>query len=173
MILPIDPQPLVVETGGGERSFTHRDRRRARTSAQRGLMFRQDMDDDHGMLFVFDEQRQVGFWMKNTPMPLDLVFIGQDGDDQGGQAGRAAVRSDHLARQPVRFVLELKAGIAAGNDIERGDRVRHRAINQAPAGHAGPGIEPREGTCSSSRMTASTSPFSTGRRTQAPASRCC
>ena len=38
-------------------------------------MFRKDMDDDHGMLFVFEETQQVGFWMKNTPLPLDLIFI--------------------------------------------------------------------------------------------------
>ena len=131
MVLPFDPQQLVVETAKGERSFTI-EIADSEDERQRGLMFRQDMDDDHGMLFVFDEQREVGFWMKDTPMALDLVFIGQDGVIKAVKQGEPLSEAIITPGQPVRFVLELKAGIAANNDIERGDRVRHRAINQAP-----------------------------------------
>ncbi len=67
--------PLVAETPGRPAQLHHRDRRRSAERAQ-GLMFRRDMADDHGMLFVFEETQQVGFWMKDTPMPLDLIFIG-------------------------------------------------------------------------------------------------
>jgi uncharacterized membrane protein (UPF0127 family) len=131
MVLPFDPQQLVVETAKGERSFTI-EIADSEDERQRGLMFRLDMDDDHGMLFVFEEQREVGFWMKDTPMALDLVFIGQDGVIKAVRQGEPLSEALITAGQPVRFVLELKAGIAASNDIERGDRVRHKAINQAP-----------------------------------------
>jgi len=131
MVLPFDPQQLVVETAKGERSFTI-EIADSEDERQRGLMFRLSMDDDHGMLFVFEEQREVGFWMKDTPMALDLVFIGQDGVIKAVRQGEPLSEALITAGQPVRFVLELKAGIAASNDIGRGDRVRHKAINQAP-----------------------------------------
>lgn len=75
MILPVDPTPLVAVTKSGERAISVEV---ADTPAEResGLMFRKDMADDHGMLFVFESAREVTFWMRNTPMPLDLIFVG-------------------------------------------------------------------------------------------------
>lgn len=128
MILPVDPVPLVAATRAGERSFTIEV---ADSGAERaaGLMFRKDMADDHGMLFVFQQTRPVGFWMKNTPMPLDLLFIGEDGViraiKQGEPQSLAVISSD----EPVRFVLELKAGTAARQGIENGDLVKHPVID--------------------------------------------
>ena len=137
MLLPVDPVPLVVETAGGDRSFTIEI---ADDSSERsnGLMFRQTMADDHGMLFIFEDTQPVGFWMKNTPMPLDLLFIGQDGrvrDILPGEPFSEAVISPD---EPVRFVLELKAGTAARDGIRDGDFLKHPAINEAP-GAANPG----------------------------------
>lgn len=133
MTLPVDPDPLTVETGQGERSFTV-EIADDPGERERGLMFRKDMDDTHGMLFVFEEQRDVGFWMKNTPMPLDLVFIAQDGTIKAIKPGVSMSEAMISPGVPVRFVLELKAGIAAKNGIADGDKARHRAINQAPGG---------------------------------------
>jgi uncharacterized membrane protein (UPF0127 family) len=131
MILPVDPEPLIVETAHGERSFTIEiaDEPGER---ERGLMFRESMDDTHGMLFVFEAQREVGFWMKNTPMPLDLLFIAQDGAIKAIKPGVSMSEALISPGVPVRFVLELKAGVAAKNDIVDGDKARHRAISQAP-----------------------------------------
>jgi uncharacterized protein len=131
MILPFDPEQLIVETSKGERPFTI-EIADNEVERERGLMFRQSMDDSHGMLFVFEDQRQVGFWMKDTPMPLDLIFISQDGAIKAIKEGEPQSEAVISPGQPVRFVLELKAGIAARNDIVSGDMVRHRAINQAP-----------------------------------------
>ena len=64
-------------------------------------------------------QREVGFWMKDTPMALDLVFIGQDGVIKAVKQGEPLSEALITPGQPVRFVLELKAGIAAKNDIAR------------------------------------------------------
>lgn len=131
MRLPVDPAPLIAETAGGERSFTIEvaDEQSERSA---GLMFRETMDDDHGMLFVFPETRPVGFWMKNTPMPLDLVFIGEDGkvlDVLPGEPFSEALISPGPAVQ-VRYVLELKRGIAEKNGVAGGVAMRHPVIAQ-------------------------------------------
>src|SRR5262245_21401754 len=78
MVLPVDPAPLVATTKDGERSFTVEIADDSGERA-RGLMFRDKMGEGRGMLFVFEATQPVGFWMKNTFLPLDLVFIGQDG----------------------------------------------------------------------------------------------
>lgn len=128
MRLPVDPAPLVAQTAGGERSFTIEiaDDQSERSA---GLMFRESMDDDHGMLFVFSQTKPVGFWMKNTPMPLDLVFIGQDGKVVDILPGEPFSEASIGPNEPVRFVLELKRGTAEKTGIKEGDLVRHPAIS--------------------------------------------
>ncbi|ESY82997.1 hypothetical protein X740_03375 [Mesorhizobium sp. LNHC221B00] len=130
MVLPVDPTPLVAVTKSGERSFSIEV---ADNEAEReaGLMFREDMADDHGMLFVFDETREVNFWMKNTPMPLDLIFVGQDGRIRAIEEGEPQSEAIVSPGEPVRFVLELKAGTAARDGIADGDLLRHPAIGTA------------------------------------------
>lgn len=128
MMLPVDPAPLVAETDGGARSFAV-EIADDEAERERGLMFRRTMDDGHGMLFVFQQARPVAFWMKNTVMPLDLVFIDAAGKvravRQGAPFSEAGIGPDG----PVQFVLELKAGIAGKTGIEDGDRVHHPAID--------------------------------------------
>jgi uncharacterized membrane protein (UPF0127 family) len=130
MELPVHPEPLVAETDEGARSFTIEiaDDPGERS---RGLMFRQEMDNDHGMLFVFEESQPVGFWMRNTPLPLDLVFIGQDGKVRAIERGEPFSEAPIAPGESVQFVLELNAGTAAEAGIENGDLIRHPAISQA------------------------------------------
>lgn len=129
MILPVDPAPLVVETAEGARSFTievaDNDEERSR-----GLMFRMEMADDHGMLFVFEQTRRVGFWMKNTPMALDLIFVGDDGRIRDIMPGEPFSTDSIAPQAEVRFVLELKAGTARREGLAAGDRVRHTRIDE-------------------------------------------
>lgn len=130
MMLPVDPTPLVAETASGKRSFSIEI---ADTSAEReaGLMFRRTMADDHGMLFVFEKPGEVNFWMKNTPMPLDLVFVGQDGKIKAIKRGEPESEAIISPGRPVSFVLELKAGTAAKDGLRDGDLLRHPAIARA------------------------------------------
>lgn len=127
-MLPVDPAPLVAVTTKGGRPFQIEI---ADDDAEReaGLMFRQTMPDDRGMLFVFPETEGVGFWMKNTPMPLDLLFIGQDGRIKAIREGEPQSEAVIAPNEPVRFVLELKAGTAARENIKEGDLVKHPAVN--------------------------------------------
>lgn len=137
MILPVDPAPLVAVTGQGERRFAVEIADEP-SERQAGLMFRKTMADDHGMLFVFEATQPVGFWMRNTVMPLDLIFIGQDGRIKAVRQGEPFSDAVISPDEPVRFVLELKAGTAAREGIVDGDLVRHPAISAAPVPSAPP-----------------------------------
>lgn len=136
MALPADPEPLVAVTSKGEVPFRIEIADEPGERAM-GLMFRKDLADDQGMLFVFEQTQPVGFWMKNTPLPLDLLFIGADGTVHDILQGEPFSEAVIAAAEPVRFVLELKAGTAARTGISVGDKLRHRII--AKAGAADPG----------------------------------
>lgn len=128
MALPVDKTPLVAVTGQGERTFSIEIADEA-MEQQRGLMFREEMPDDRGMLFDLGVTRNTSFWMENTPMPLDLLFIGDDGRVKAILKGKPFSRASISPNVPVRFVLELKDGISAANGIKPGDRLHHPTID--------------------------------------------
>ena len=128
--MPTDSEPLVITTTAGPVSFGVE---LALTAADRatGLMHRQDMAADHGMLFRFDQTRQVLMWMKNTPLPLDMLFIDDDGTIVGIAKDTTPFSEAIIASPgPVRYVLELNAGTAERMGIAVGDVARHRAISE-------------------------------------------
>ena len=91
---------------------------------EKGLMFRTAMGADEGMIFPMDPPRFVSFWMRNTVIPLDLIFVGPDG--RIGNIADNAVPYDetHLnSVGPVKAVLELGGGRAAQLGIVMGDKV--------------------------------------------------
>lgn len=98
----------------------------ARTPAEqaRGLMYRTELAPDGGMLFPFDPPRPAAFWMKNTYIPLDIIFIGVD-----RRIARIAARTVPYSLDPVESgvpvvaVLELAGGTAEAQGIAVGDRV--------------------------------------------------
>jgi uncharacterized membrane protein (UPF0127 family) len=121
----LDPGELVIETATGSHRFTVE---LAATPSERarGLMYRQNMQADHGMLFDFQTEQPVAFWMKNTPLPLDMLFI--DGQGVIVQIAADTIPFSEAAipsRQPIRAVLEVNAGTAERLEIAVGDRVRH------------------------------------------------
>jgi uncharacterized membrane protein (UPF0127 family) len=124
MLLPVDPAKLETD-GGASFSIEIAD-----TDAERsaGLMYRRVMPDDRGMLFIFEQTRRVAFWMKNTPMPLDLVFVDETGVVVDIKPGVPFSEAAIAPQSPVRFVLELKAGTAQKAGIVAGARLRHPAI---------------------------------------------
>jgi uncharacterized membrane protein (UPF0127 family) len=98
---------------------------------QHGLMYRQTLPDDRGMLFDFPEPEYASFWMRNTPLSLDIIFIGTDGRilniaDHTTPYSEAPVPASGLTRG----VLEIRAGRAEALGIRPGDRVRHRIFPQ-------------------------------------------
>ncbi len=97
----------------------------ATTSQSRtiGMMFREKTAPNHGMLFVFETKAQECFWMRNTPLPLSIAFIADDGTIL--QIDDMAPKDDalHCSQHPVRFALEMeqgwfkRKGLAAGSKI--------------------------------------------------------
>ncbi len=79
---------------------------------EQGLMFRQSLDDSHGMLFIFPGNRDVGgaFWMKNTYIPLDIAYLDASGRVLEIKAGRPLDETPLRPAQPYRFTLEVAGG---------------------------------------------------------------
>lgn len=100
----------------------------------RGLMFREELGRSAGMLFVYDSPQHAVFWMKNTLLPLDMIFA--DATGRVTQVHANAVPQDETpidGGSGVRFVLEVNAGMAAAIGIAPGAELRHPAIAQNTA----------------------------------------
>ncbi|MEA3031315.1 MAG: uncharacterized protein QOG13_2640 [Sphingomonadales bacterium] len=98
----------------------------ARTPAQQeqGLMNRRALGPDAGMLFPFDPPRPASFWMRNTLIPLDMIFIRPDGTIARIAANTVPLSETQVAVEaPMTAVLELRGGRAAELGIREGDRV--------------------------------------------------
>ena len=92
----------------------------------RGLMYRRAMAPDHGMLFDFQASAPVAMWMKNTYLPLDMLFIRADGSIAKIAADTEPLSTKVIpSNEPVLSVLELNAGTAARLKLHAGDRVEH------------------------------------------------
>lgn len=129
-ILPPGPRSaLTVETATGVYPFEVEVADEGHERAQ-GLMYRRNLPQDQGMLFDMEATRQAGFWMRNTFVSLDIIFIGED-----GRVRTVAERAEPLSEAvidsgvPIRFVLELVAGSARRIGLEPGDRVHHPVID--------------------------------------------
>lgn len=98
----------------------------AMTPAQRqtGLMFRKEMPQGEGMLFVFEEPSQQCFWMKNTLLPLTAAFVADDGTIVNLAEMKPQTTDSHCSEKPVRYVLEMNVGWFAKKGIKPGSRLR-------------------------------------------------
>jgi len=96
---------------------------------QRGLMYRSTLPDGHGMLFVFDQDEDHTFWMKNTLIPLDMLFIAADGRVVGIHAEATPLSTASIGvGMPSRFVLEVPGGWTARHRIAPGARVEFHGV---------------------------------------------
>jgi uncharacterized membrane protein (UPF0127 family) len=97
----------------------------AQTEEQReiGLMFRETMAPNHGMLFVFEQAGQQCFWMKNTLLPLDVAFIADNGMVVNTDRMKPRTLDAHCSIRPVRFVLEMNDGWFAKRGISAGSKL--------------------------------------------------
>jgi hypothetical protein len=124
--------PLVAETVTGRHRFTV-EMAISPTETARGLMFRTAMPQDEGMLFDFGRDEIVTMWMRNTILPLDMVFI-----DREGRVASIAERTTPFSeavissRVPARAVLEVNAGTVRRIGLRVGDRVRNVIFGNGP-----------------------------------------
>lgn len=122
---------LVIVTGGREIKF---DVELALNDAERsrGLMFREKLGPYDGMLFDFHREAPVSFWMKNTLIPLDMIFIAADGTIRSIHANAVPHSTETIPSQfPVRGVLEINGGSAKLLGIKPGDKVKHPIFGNA------------------------------------------
>jgi uncharacterized membrane protein (UPF0127 family) len=130
-----DTQPLSIVTRDGKsHAFTVE---LAVTPRQReeGLMFRREMAPDRGMLFAFGETRQVFMWMKNTYLPLDMLFIGKDGKVRSIKENAEPLSESIIdSKGPIDFVLELNAGTVKRLRLRAGNRVENALMESLRKG---------------------------------------
>jgi len=89
-----------------------------------GLMYRKSMEEQHGMLFIFDEIRLHNFYMKNTEFPLDIIYIKEDMSIASFQENAQPLNEKSLSsRVPVQYVLEVNAGLVQKWGLKVGDRI--------------------------------------------------
>ena len=123
--LPVEPLQIITHDGRVHRFKVEIADNYA--TRERGLMFRKSLGPDVGMLFDFKTPQNVSFWMKNTLIPLDMVFI-----DQHGVVVNVAARATPMSETnipsdgPVVGVLEIRGGRAAEIGVQPGDQVRER-----------------------------------------------
>jgi hypothetical protein len=120
---------VVLETRDGARHRVTVELARTDLERARGLMERSSLGPEAGMLFLFAESDEHTFWMKNTLIPLDMIFIGEDGRVVGvvdsAAPGTTSVRS---VGAPSRYVLEVNGGWARAKGVRAGDRVRFENV---------------------------------------------
>lgn len=128
---PTDPSPQLNATlyGHGRASFVTPDGKRhdfdveiaeSDDAQERGLMFRTSLADDAGMVFVFQVPHQAVFWMKNTCIPLDMVFVGEDDKVIGVVTAPPLNEAPRQVPGFSKYVVELAAGVAQKNGIALG-----------------------------------------------------
>ena len=125
---------LVLHTDKGDFPFTVEIADDDAERAQ-GLMFRDSLAPDAGMLFDYGQEQLTSFWMQNTLIPLDMIFIGADGVVKNIHVNARPLDTTSIPSEfPVRFVLEIPGGRSVEIGLKDGDRMDHPRVGQAPSG---------------------------------------
>lgn len=141
--LPV--QQVVIVKQDGSRDTFRAEIATKPMDLQVGLMHRKSLDKDAGMLFYFGGgEGEISFWMKNTLIPLDMIFIRADGSiahihEKAVPESLASVPS----RYPVAAVLEINGGESAARGIKPGDRVEHAFFHAAQQKEEAPTVPPQ------------------------------
>ena len=114
--------PLTIHSANGAHRFS------VQVAAsfdeqEKGLMFRRSLPANDGMVFPYDPPQEVSFWMKNTLIPLDMIFIRPDGRIARITTARALDLTPVPSGEPISAVLEIRGGRAAELGIRTGDAV--------------------------------------------------
>lgn len=118
-------QPRVVISTSGGKDFGFQVEI-ADTPAKRelGLQYRRDLPPDHGMIFVFPREAEQSFWMKNTPIPLDMILIGKDRKIVGiVEQAKPFTLDPRSVTGQSQYVLEINGGLSQRYGFKPGDRV--------------------------------------------------
>lgn len=123
---------LVLKTDSGPHSFNIEI---ATTNGERalGLMYRRELPEDAGMLFLYDPPQPITMWMRNTILPLDMIFISTDGKVHRIESHTEPFSTEVISSDgTVQGVLEVNAGAAAKIGLKAGDEVAFPGLLKAP-----------------------------------------
>ena len=123
-----DNEKLMITTPSGKHIIAIEV---AKTKAEqmKGLMFRQTMPRHHGMLFIFNNEKTVSMWMKNTYIPLDMIFVSKTGLVTDIAHDTTPLSEEIInSAGPAYAVIEVNAGVAREFDVVPGSQVQHPAF---------------------------------------------
>jgi uncharacterized protein len=127
---PATVASVAIDTGGRKVAFRVEVAVTPEEHA-RGLMFRSQLAPEAGMIFVFEEPSIQRFWMKNTLIPLDMIFIGKDQKIVGVVENAAPeTETERMVGAPSQYVLEIGGGLAARLGIRAGESVELQNVPQ-------------------------------------------
>lgn len=130
--MPIEK--LSIQSSSGKTHEFHVEVANTPQTVMKGLMHRESMAENHGMLFLFPEERERNFWMKNTLIPLDIVFIKTDGTIHHIHENAIPLDETPLpSKGVVRHVLEINGGVAEKLGLKAGDTVHHEVFGNVLA----------------------------------------
>jgi uncharacterized membrane protein (UPF0127 family) len=119
------PRVEILSPGGNPRAAVRVEIANTQSAREVGLMYRSDLSENAGMLFVFSGPSRLQFWMKNTEIPLDMIFAGADGSVVGIVANAQPYSEKLLGvDSPAMYVLEVNGGFCARHGIKPGDQLR-------------------------------------------------
>jgi uncharacterized protein len=125
---PVRPR-VTIDSPSGRSTSVEVEVARTEEELQRGLMFREGLGPRAGMLFLFADSFDRSFWMKNTLIPLDMIFIDEKGTVVGiVERAEPLTLTERTVGRPSRYVLEVEGGFAAEHGIRAGDRVRFEGL---------------------------------------------
>ena len=120
---------IAIETAVGDRHVFEVELAVRREQFGQGLMFRREMAEDAGMLFILPRPQTLNMWMKNTYLPLDMLFLNNAGEIVKIAERTVPLSIDRIpSGRPVKGVLEVNAGTAERLGLALGDRVLHPAF---------------------------------------------
>jgi len=122
---------VILTTRGGETVTVQVELARTPAQREQGLMYRKELAPDAGMLFIFPAEGFPVFWMKNTLIPLDMIFLSAAGEVAGIVARAKPESLDRLAvDRPAKYVLEVNSGFCDAHHLAVGDRARLAGIEE-------------------------------------------
>ena len=124
--------PRVTLESGGRSHLVQVEVADTDAKRERGLMFRKELPEGRGMLFLFGEEGEHSFWMKDTLIPLDLIFVDSSGRVTGIVARARPLTLEPRSGGPSRMVLEVPGGWAASRGVRVGDRMIVEGLGQKP-----------------------------------------
>lgn len=111
IVVPINGTPVTLQVADDE------------AEREVGLMHTKSMPADHGMVFVFPVERPLAFWMKNTPLDLDIIYVNRTNRVVAVKTMRAYDSKTVPSEEPATFAIELNAGVAAKLKVAAGQRI--------------------------------------------------